>query len=251
MSASLSTRLLILPTLRCCASFLIKSLLFLCRFLKAAGEDVPPLTKEIAKVEFNDQRDYWWSHYTTCHSFSRQVPVPNSSQRRHTFHYEVTKDGVSAGVLMLHPAPSPSAEAPSPSAEAPPPNSKKRKRQQKALPPPNGEKQKQKQQQQTNTGWVRDLPDRDIGQPPALSGWTLGGSHSSLLLSTASQQQTACRSSTPLTAPLTAKTQPCHGVAAGGGRPVGSSTGCSRLSCGTVVQDPSSKLPSRIPPQPR
>ena len=152
---------------------------------------MPPLTKAIAKAEFNDRCDYWWSRYTTCHSFSRQVPVPNSSQRRHTFHYEVTTDGVSAGVLMLHPAPSPSAEAPSPSAEAPspsaeapspsaeappppaeapPPNSKKRKRQQKALPPPNGEKHKQKQQQQTSTGWVRDLPDRDIGQPPRIVG---------------------------------------------------------------------------------
>ena len=136
--------------------------------MKAAGENVPPLTKEVAKVEFNDQADYWWNRYTSCLSFSRQVPIPNSSQRRHTFHHEVTTDGVSAGVLMLHPAPS--AEAPSPSAEAPPSGSKKRKRQQKALPPPNGKKDKQKQQQQTSTEWVRDLPGRDIGQPPRIVG---------------------------------------------------------------------------------
>ena len=122
----------------------IKHSYLLYRLLKAAGEDVPALSKQGCK-DFTQLSDYWWGRYTNCISFSRRPPVPPFPNIRHfhTFQGEVQTDGVSVSVLMFQP--------------------------QHAQPLPTLAR-KRKRQQQTSTEWVKDLPDRHIDQTHRIVG---------------------------------------------------------------------------------
>ncbi|KAL3135720.1 hypothetical protein ABBQ38_006188 [Trebouxia sp. C0009 RCD-2024] len=130
-------------------SFIKISTTALHKLVKAAGEDVPSLSKKDCK-EVTSRPDYWWSRFTNCISLSRWTAPTSDRLRFHTFHDEVQTDGVSVSVLMFQPHP-----AQSPSAHTQQSSTRSRKR---------------KRQQQTSEEWVRGLSDRNIGQPQRIVG---------------------------------------------------------------------------------
>ncbi|KAL3145756.1 hypothetical protein ABBQ38_015136 [Trebouxia sp. C0009 RCD-2024] len=130
-------------------SFIKISTTALHKLVKAAGEDVPSLSKKDCK-EVTSRPDYWWSCFTNCISLSRWTAPTSDRLRFHTFHDEVQTDGVSVSVLMFQPHP-----AQSPSAHTQQSSTRSRKR---------------KRQQQTSEEWVRGLSDRNIGQPQRIVG---------------------------------------------------------------------------------
>ena len=180
-------------------------------------DGLPPLTSrgETGCKAFIANENSWWGHHTDCIKFSKRA---DRSRRR--FNHQVQTDGVSVSVLMfqLH-VESPAASSTTPSA---PPASKKRKR-----------------QEQSVIEWVQGLLDRHLIQPQRIVGLDPGRrALFTTLVHSARSQPTACKKSVHVSTDMTV----CLGAAADGRRPLASSTGCTRQTCGSAENQTSTLL---------
>ena len=185
-------------------------------------DGLPPLTStgETGCKAFIANENSWWGHHTDCIKFSKRA---DRSRRR--FNHQVQTDGVSVSVLMFQPhVESPAASSTTPSA---PPASKKRKR-----------------QEQSVIEWVQGLPDRHLIQPQRIVGLDPG--RKALFTAVVHSQQAACKTSVH----VSTNTTVCLGAAADGRRPLASSTGCTRQTCGSAGNQTSTLL-YWLPHQPK